>query len=1194
MMALVAAVTSGGAQGPAVPGLLGEPEPGARVPAMVVNRLETLQSRPTRINFSAIDADVLDLALTGGRVVRARLDRREFSRNGAQTWAGHIPGEPLSSVTLVVNGGVLQGSVRTLDGAYSIEPAEGGPLHVVRLVDTDAVGAELDPIPAGDAPAVAFDAPPDAPPVAGDDANTIDVVAFYTPAARVTAGGTDAAVQTRIALGVSESNVAYANSGVTPRLRLVGAELVSYTESGSLGTDLDRFQKTSDGQLDSVHARRDALGADVMVLVVGDVAGGACGVGYVMTSASSSFAPWAFSVTAYPCISPNYTFGHEIGHNMGSAHAPEDGAGQASVYSYSFGYKNPSNLFRTVMAYNCAAGCPRVLHFSNPSVSYLGATTGTASQHNNAQSINNIANTMANFRQAVGTGTAPTIAAISNVGITEDSVTAPIAITVGDAETAAGSLVVTATSANTTLVPNTAAALTLGGSGASRTLTVRPAANQSGSAAITVTVNDGARTASRTFTLTVTAANDAPTVARTPASATVSSGGAAQTSVVISDVDTAGSVLALSASSSNTALLPNANVALAVTATTATTRTYQVTMTSVAGQTGSSTVTLTGSDGTLAAATTFVLTVGVPAPPSVGAITAQTMSEDGSIAVPFTVADADTALSSLTAQASSSNPTLVSGSGLVVSGTTGSRTLTIRPAANQSGSATITVAVSDGSTTATRTFALTVNPVNDTPAFGSTPASVSTLVSTPTAFQVTVTDLETAGASLTLAGTTTNAAVLANTGIAIAPLSSTATSRTFSVTLTPVAGIVGSGGVSLAVGDGLSTATRAVGFTVSATATAPNAPTALTASASTGKLNLVWTAAATGTAATSYAVYVGTSTGATTLPVQTTTATSISVSITTTGTYYARVRAQNAQGQSANSPEAVATVTASKGKSGSPKSRASAEGRTVSIDWDPPTTGDPATSYMLEVGTAPGLANLLVAPLGSATTFSAAGVPDGTYWLRVRGANAAGPGDASEDIGLVMSAAGGCVGLPLAPGLQTPGPSGGAVNLSWTAPVGSVAPTGYVIYAGSAPGRADLAGFQTGSTLTRWNGGAPAGVYYVRVAAHSACGLGPVSNEVVLSVGRATPDTPGPLAGSVSDGVVSLLWSAPAGGAVPTSYVLEVGSASGASNLGSFDTGSSSTSMSGPLAPGQYFVRVRARADGTLGAPSNEVFLSVP
>ena len=114
-----------------------------------------------------------------------------------------------------------------------------------------------------------------------------------------------------------------------------------------------------------------------------------------------------------------------------------------------------------------------------------------------------------------------------------------------------------------------------------------------------MTVNDGSRTATRTFTLTVTAVNDAPTVARTPASATITSGGAAQTSVVVTDIDTAGSALALSTSSSNTALLPTANVALAITATTATSRTYQVTMTSVAGQSGTSTVTLTGSDGSL-------------------------------------------------------------------------------------------------------------------------------------------------------------------------------------------------------------------------------------------------------------------------------------------------------------------------------------------------------------------------------------------------------------------------------------------------------------------------------------------------------------------------------------------------------------------------------------------------------------------
>ena len=50
--------------------------------------------------------------------------------------------------------------------------------------------------------------------------------------------------------------------------------------------------------------------------------------------------------------------------------------------------------------------------------------------------------------------------------------------TVGDVETAAGSLTVSGTSSNTTLVPN--ANIVFGGSGANRTVTVTPAANQTG------------------------------------------------------------------------------------------------------------------------------------------------------------------------------------------------------------------------------------------------------------------------------------------------------------------------------------------------------------------------------------------------------------------------------------------------------------------------------------------------------------------------------------------------------------------------------------------------------------------------------------------------------------------------------------------------------------------------------------------
>ena len=55
---------------------------------------------------------------------------------------------------------------------------------------------------------------------------------------------------------------------------------------------------------------------------------------------------------------------------------------------------------------------------------------------------------------------------------------------------------------------------------------------------------------------------------------------------------------------------------------------------------------------------------------------------------------------------------------------------------------------------------------------------------------------------------------------------------------------------------------------------------------------------------------------------------------------------------------------------------------------------------------------------------------------------------------------------------------------------------------------------------------------------------------------------------------MSLSWSAPASGAVPSSYFLEAGSTSGASNVAAFDTGGAATAIGGAVAPGRYFMRV--------------------
>ena len=194
---------------------------------------------------------------------------------------------------------------------------------------------------------------------------------------------------------MTETNLAYQNSGIIQRIRAVNIQQVNYIESGSLSTDVSRLRSTTDGYLDEVHALRDQYGADLVQLVVE----GGCGVAYLMNGNNASFAPYGFSVASRLCISPNYTLGHELGHNMGCNHAPQDPIG-TGAYDYSFGYKDTNAGFRTVMSYSPGT---RVLHFSNPNRTYNGAVTGVSQAQDNTMSLNNVRATIANFRQSVGT-----------------------------------------------------------------------------------------------------------------------------------------------------------------------------------------------------------------------------------------------------------------------------------------------------------------------------------------------------------------------------------------------------------------------------------------------------------------------------------------------------------------------------------------------------------------------------------------------------------------------------------------------------------------------------------------------------------------------------------------------------------------------------------------------------------------------
>ena len=188
---------------------------------------------------------------------------------------------------------------------------------------------------------------------------------------------------------------------------------------------------------------------------------------------------------------------------------------------------------------------------------------------------------------------APLIGDVPDQNIAQSTNTGTLYFTIGDNETAFTALTMAATSSNTTLVPNNVANLQLGGTTAQRTIKVVPVAGQQGTAVITLTVTDGeALTASSTFTVTVTGPNTNPTLTGLPSYQIVSPGQTpAAVIFTVGDAETAAGSLNVVATSSNTNLVPNANLALSGSGAS---RTVQVTP--VIGQKGSAVIKLRVTD----------------------------------------------------------------------------------------------------------------------------------------------------------------------------------------------------------------------------------------------------------------------------------------------------------------------------------------------------------------------------------------------------------------------------------------------------------------------------------------------------------------------------------------------------------------------------------------------------------------------
>lgn len=396
---------------------------------------------------------------------------------------------------------------------------------------------------------------------------------------------------------------------------------------------------------------------------------------------------------------------------------------------------------------------------------------------------------------------APTITPISDRTTNEDTSTGAIAFTVGDPETAATSLTVTRVSINTTLVP--LANAVLGGSGANRTITITPAAQLSGTGEIRITVSDGALSTTTSFALTVNPVNDTPTLTAITNPAAINEDAGQQT-INLSGIGTGASneiqTLTVTAVSSNTSLIPHPTVIYTSASATGTLR-----YTPVPNAFGTATISVTVNDGESVNNTitrTFTVTVNsVNDGPTISSIPSRIMVRNTtSPAIPFTINDIETAAASLTVTRASSNTTLLPLTGIVLGGSGSNRTVTLAPAANQTGTANVTITVSDGSLTASSIIALTVNAQNTAPTITTVTAQSISEDQMTAAIPFTIGDPELLLENLTVTASSNNATLLPTDALILG-----GSGAMRSITLKPAPNQFGNAIVTLTVNDGQST-----------------------------------------------------------------------------------------------------------------------------------------------------------------------------------------------------------------------------------------------------------------------------------------------------------------------------------------------------------------------------------------------------
>ena len=321
---------------------------------------------------------------------------------------------------------------------------------------------------------------------------------------------------------------------------------------------------------------------------------------------------------------------------------------------------------------------------------------------------------------------------------------------------------------------------------------------------------------------------------------------------------------------------------------------------------------------------------------------------------------------------------------------------------------------------------------------------------------------------------------------------------------------------SAAVGTGASTPWGMTTVVLkSASATAPAAPTGVSATAGNGTATVSWTAPSNGgSPTTSYTItpFIGSAAQTATTITGSPPATSTTITGLTNGTTYTfTVTATNAIGTGpASTASNAVTPTAPTAPAAPTGVSATAGNGTATVSWTAPSNGgSPTTSYTITpfIGSAAQTATTITgSPPATSTTIT--GLTNGTtYTFTVTATNAIGTGPASTASNAVTPTA---PTAPAAPTGVSATAGNGTATVSWTAPSNGGSPTtSYTItpFIGSAAQTATTITGSPPATSTTITGLTNGTTYTFTVTATNAIGTGPAStaSNAVTPTATATP-----------------------------------------------------------------------------------------